>query len=274
MERNYLIVSDFDQTLSLHDSGHAMSEMLGIEGFEEKVAGLARQNLVQQGAELAYLLRHDPGFRRVRRDDLIEVGRHIRLKRNVALLPGLLANGIPGYNFEFYVVSAAPEEVIHSALSGMMPKDRVIGSRFEYHPESGEIDAVRRVTAGYGKVAAVEDLRLKLGVPRDRVIYVGDGSSDLHVMLHVNRGEGFTIAVSETRSITEVAQRTVLSDDALSVLVPILEDIVGYSPQEIRSVFEANGLVIHEWDRVRTDWLTIREDSGPTEAPLKLVADA
>ena len=34
MDRNYLIVSDFDQTLSLHDSGHAMSEMLGIEvGF-------------------------------------------------------------------------------------------------------------------------------------------------------------------------------------------------------------------------------------------------
>ena len=273
MERNYLIVSDFDQTLSLHDSGHAMSEMLGIDGFEDKVAGLAKQNLVQQGAELAYLLRHDPEFRRVRRDDLIEVGRHIRLKRNVALLPGLLAEGIPGHNFEFYVVSAAPEEVIHSALAGMMPKERVIGSRFTYHPESGEIDAVRRVTAGYGKVAAVEDLRLKLGVPRDRVIYVGDGSSDLHVMLHVNRGEGFTIAVSETRSITEVAQRTVLSDDALSVLVPILEDIVGYSHQEIRSLFEANGLVIHEWDRVRTDWLTIREDAGAAEAPIRLLAD-
>src|SRR5690606_2839693 len=99
----------------------------------------------------------------------------------------------------------------------------------------------------------------------DRVIYVGDGSSDLHVMLHVNRGEGFTIAVSETRSITEVAQRTVLSDDALSVLVPILEELVGYSTQEIRALFEANGLVIHEWDRVRTDWLTIREDSSPAE---------
>lgn len=274
MDRNYLIVSDFDQTLSLHDSGHAMSEMLGIEGFAEKVSGLSRQNLVQQGAELAYLLRHDPEFRKVRRDDLIEVGRHIRLKRNVALLPQLLATGIPGHHFDFYVVSAAPEEVIHSALAGMMPKERVIGSRFDYHPESGEIDAVRRVTAGYGKVAAVEDLRLKLGVPRDRVIYVGDGSSDLHVMLHVNRGEGFTIAVSETRSITEVAQRTVLSDDALSVLVPILEELVGYSTQEIRALFEANGLVIHEWDRVRTDWLTIREDSSPAEAPLKLLADA
>lgn len=274
MDKHFLLVSDFDQTLSFHDSGHAMSEMLGIDGFDEKVAGLSRLNLVQQGAELAYLLRHDPEFRRIRREDLIEVGRHIRLKRNVELLPRLLREGIPGFRFDFYVVSAAPEEVIHSALEGMLPRENIIGSQFDYHPDSGEIDAVSRVTAGYGKVAAVEELRLKHGIPRDRVVYVGDGSSDLHVMLHVNRGEGFTIAVSETRSITEVAQRTVLSDDALSVLVPILEEIVGYDPQEIRALFEANGLVIHEWDRVRTDWLTIRSDTRKDAAPLAILADA
>jgi hypothetical protein len=156
----------------------------------------------------------------------------------------------------------------------MLPREHIIGSRFGYHADSGEIDSVERVTAGYGKVAAVEDLRLRLGVPRDRVVYVGDGSSDLHVMLHVNRGEGFTIAVSETRSIMEVAQRTVLSDDALSVLVPILEDIAGYDPQAIRALFEANGLVIHEWDRVRTDWLTIRADARRDEPTLMLLADA
>src|SRR5690606_10290838 len=131
MDKNYLLVSDFDQTLSLHDSGHALSEMLGIDGFAEKVEGLSRLNLVQQGAELAYLLRHDPEFRRIRREDLIEVGRHIRLKRNVALLPHLLREGIPGYNFEFFVVSAAPEDVVYSALAGMLPRERIIGSRFE-----------------------------------------------------------------------------------------------------------------------------------------------
>lgn len=274
MDRNFLLVSDFDQTLSFHDSGHAMSEMLGIEGFADKVAGLASQNLVQQGAELAYLLRHDPEFRRIRREDLIEVGRHIRLKRNVELLPRLLDHGIPGFHFEFFVVSAAPEEIIHSALGGMLPRERIIGSKFDYDPESGEIESVNRVTAGYGKVAAVEALRLDLGIPRDRVVYVGDGSSDLHVMLHVNRGEGFTIAVSETRSITEVAQRTVLSDDALSVLVPILDEIVGYDAHEIRQLFEANGLVIHEWDRVRTDWVTIRSDESKTEESPAVLADA
>jgi phosphoserine phosphatase len=273
MDKHYLLVSDFDQTLSFHDSGHAMSEMLGIDGFAEKVAGLSRLNLVQQGAELAYLLRHDPEFHRIRREDLLEVGRHIRLKRNVALLPRLLREGIPGYRFDFFVVSAAPEEVIHAALEGMLPREHIIGSRFGYHPESGEIDSVERVTAGYGKVAAVEDLRLRIGIPRDRVVYVGDGSSDLHVMLHVNRGEGLTIAVSETRSITEVAQRTVLSDDALSVLVPVLEEIAGYDGPGIRGLFEANGLAIHEWDRVRTDWLTIRADARRDEPPLMLLAE-
>ncbi len=73
MDKHYLLVSDFDQTLSFHDSGRAMSERLGIGDFEEKVAGLSRLNLVQQGAELAYLLRHDPEFRRIRREDLFEV---------------------------------------------------------------------------------------------------------------------------------------------------------------------------------------------------------
>lgn len=274
MEKHYLVVSDFDQTLSLHDSGHALSEMLGIAGFQEKVEGLSRLNLVQQGAELAYLLRHDPEFRRIRREDLVEVGRHIRLKRNVDLLAGFLRQGIPGHRFDFYVVSAAPEEVIHSALEGVVPAEHIIGSRFGWHPESGEIDSILRVTAGYGKVAAVDALRQKLGVPRDRVVYVGDGSSDLHVMLHVNRGEGLTIAVSETRDIAQVAQRTVLSDDALSVLIPILDEVAGYEPMRIRAFFEANGLVIHEWEKVRTDWLTIRPQPVSHVTPLAILAGA
>ena len=84
MTRQFLFVSDFDQTLSFNDSGRLLSEMLGISGFDEKVAGLSRLNLVQAGAELTYLLRHDPEYRRVRREDLAEAGRNIRLKSNIA----------------------------------------------------------------------------------------------------------------------------------------------------------------------------------------------
>lgn len=260
--KHYLLASDFDQTLSFNDSGIALSELLGITGFKDKVTGLSRLNLVQQGGELAYLLRHDPEYRRVRRQDLAEVGRRVRLKRNIPLLTRLLENGIEGHRFDFYVVSAAPEEVVRSALHGIVPPDHVIGTRLVYAEESGEIESIARVAAGYGKVAAIDDLRVALSVPSDRVIYVGDGSSDIHVMLEVNHRGGFTIAASAAKYITQIAKRTIISDDALSVLVPILEQIAGWSPERIRALFEAHGVLIQQWDRVRTDWLTIGESSS------------
>ena len=58
--REYLLISDFDQTLSQNDSGVVLSEMLGISDFRQRVAGLSDIHLVQQGGELAYLLLHDP----------------------------------------------------------------------------------------------------------------------------------------------------------------------------------------------------------------------
>jgi hypothetical protein len=107
-------------------------------------------------------------------------------------------------------------------------------------------------------VVVVEELRVKLALGHDRIVYVGDGSSDVNVMLHVNRFDGLTIAVSENPFITQIAKRTVLSDDALGVLVPILQDVVGWNSMQIRSFFNSGGFVLQDWDRVRTDWLTIR----------------
>lgn len=257
--KQYLFASDFDQTLSFNDSGFVLSEMLGVPGFEERVAGMARINLVQQGGELAYLLLHDPEFRRVRKEHLHEVGKRVRLKQNIHLLPEMLANGIEGHHFAFYVISAAPEEVIQSALEGIVPPDHIIGTRFRYHPQTGEIESILRVPAGYGKVAALDELQLQLQISPERIVYVGDGSSDVHVMLHVNRRDGFTVAVSENKYLAPLAQRSILSEDALSPLVPVLEEIVGWrNPMQIRKLFETYGLQIQEWDKVRTDWLTIR----------------
>ncbi len=265
--KHFLFVSDFDQTLSFNDSGVVMSEMLGIDRFPERVLGMSQLNLVQSGAELAYLLLHDPEFKKVRRENLVEVGRRIRLKKNIALLSRLLERGIDGHRFDFYVVSAAPEDVVHSALAGLVPPERIIATRFTYHETTGEIASIVRVPAGYGKVAAVDELRGRLGVPGERVVYVGDGSSDIHVMLHVNRNDGLTIAASEARHIAAIARRTVMSDDAISVLIPVLEDILGYNRTRIRALFEQHGILIQEWDRVRTDWLTLRDGAGRTLAP-------
>jgi len=100
----------------------------------------------------------------------------------------------------------------------------------------------------------------------DHIIYVGDGSSDVHVMLHVNVREGFTIAVSEAKHVSHVAKRTVLSRNALAVLAPIMEDIVGWDRLQIREFFESQGLLIQEWEHVRTDWLTLRPAEDKSEA--------
>ncbi|MFN0085803.1 MAG: HAD-IB family phosphatase [Blastocatellia bacterium] len=256
--KHYLFASDFDQTLSFNDSGFVLSEMIGVGNFEERVAGMARINLVQQGGELAYLLLHDPEFRRVRREHLIEAGKRIRLKENIQLLPRILREGIEGHQFSFYVISAAPEEVIQSALAGIVPPENIFGTRFRYNEKTGEIESILRVAAGYGKVAVLDELQARHNLGPDRIVYVGDGSSDVHVMLHVNRRDGFTVAVSENRYIAPIAKRSILSEDALSPLIPVLEEIVQCDPSDIRSLFEANGLHIQEWDKVRTDWLTIR----------------
>src|ERR1700687_307479 len=178
--KHYLLASDFDQTLSFKDSGLVLSELLGISAFEDRVAGLAGSNLVQQGGELAYLIRHDPEFRGVRPEHLIEAGRRVRLKSAIPALVDFLNRGTEGYRFSFFVISAAPREIVASALAP------------------------------------------------DRMIDVGDGSSDVHVMLHVNNRDGFTIAVSENQQLARIANSTVLSDYAFSVLVAILGQLLGW----------------------------------------------
>jgi HAD superfamily phosphoserine phosphatase-like hydrolase len=261
----YLLASDFDQTLSFNDSGILLSEMLGIAGFPERCAGLSSMHLVQQGAELSYLLLHDPEYRKVRKEHLQEVGKRIRLKQNIPVLSRALES-LEAFRFTFCVISAAPEEVIRSALEGIVPPDRIHGTRFRYDPGSGEIQSIVRVPAGYGKVAVLDALRAELGLSGDRIVYVGDGSSDVHVMLHVNRLDGLTVAVSENRFLTPIARRTILSDDVLSVLVPVLEDIVGLDSAGIRAFFGSHGFVLQEWEKARTDSLIIRSTPGRPSA--------
>jgi phosphoserine phosphatase len=257
--KHLLVVSDFDQTLSFNDSGLVLSELIGAEGFQEKVAGLARSNLVQQGAELAYLIRHDPDFRGVRREHLLEAGRRVRLRRDIPALMEFLQRGIEGFQFSFFVASAAPREVIESALSGVVPAEHIFGTELDFDPDSGEVRSILRTSAGYGKVAVVEALEARLETEPGRTIYVGDGGSDVHVMLHVNNRDGFTIAVSENKLLANIAKSTVLSDSAFSIVVPILEQVVGWRSADIRALFEAHGLTLHEWEKARTDRIAVAE---------------
>ena len=74
--------------------------------------------------------------------------------------------------------------------------------------------------------------------------------------------------MSESPHVSQIAKRTVLSTSALAVLAPILEEVAGWERFRIRGFFEANGMLIQEWERVRTDWLTVRPATiEPEEAP-------
>ena len=269
MALQYLLASDFDQTLSFNDSGVVLSELIGFHSFHEKVRGLAEMNLVQQGAELSYLILHDPDFRRVRRDHLVETGKRIRLKHDVRLFARALDELTDGYKFHFYVISASPQEIIQSALEGIVPPDHIFGTRFRYNDATGEVDSIIRASAGWGKITALEELRSTLGISHDHIIYMGDGSSDLPVMMHVNQHDGLTIAVSEAKYITRIARRTVLSDNAMSVLVPVLEEVLRWDSARIRRMFANYGLPLREWDKMRTDMLTIQDSA---EAASQVIA--
>jgi len=267
MAQQYLLASDFDQTLSFNDSGVVLAELIGITNFHDRVKGLSQINLVQQGAELSYLILHDPEFRRVRQAQLVETGKRIRLKHNVQQFAKALENLADGYNFSFYVISAAPQEIIQSALEGIVPPENIFGTRFHY-AENGEVAAIIRASAGWGKITVLEEIRAKLGISHDHIIYMGDGSSDLPVMMHVNSYDGLTIAVSEAEFITRVAKRTVLSDNAMSVLVPVMEDVLRMDSAKIRRFFASQGLMLREWGKSRTDQLLIQESAQESSEPI------
>jgi phosphoserine phosphatase len=255
--KHFLLASDFDQTLSFNDSGFVLSELLGLTGFRERVEGLAKSNLVHQGAELAYLIRHDPEFRGVRREHLVEAGRRVRLRSAIPALVDFLERGVDGYRFSYFVISAAPREVVESALEGAVSPEHIFGTELGYDPVTGEVQSIDRVPAGYGKVAVLDELGQRLGIAPDRIIYVGDGSSDVHVMLHVNSRDGFTISVSENQQLARIAKSTVLSDSAFSILVPVLDQLLAWRPSAIRTLFESHGLMLDEWEKARTDRITV-----------------
>jgi hypothetical protein len=89
-------------------------------------------------------------------------------------------------------------------------------------------------------------------------------------MLQLNARDGLTIAVSASPDVSQIAKRTVLSTSALAVLAPILEEIAGWERARIRAFFEANGMLIQEWERVRTDWLTVRPAIAERSEPMSI----
>jgi hypothetical protein len=107
-------------------------------------------------------------------------------------------------------------------LEGILSAEHIYGTDLDFDPSSGEVRAIKRVPAGYGRVGVIEELGRELGLAADRVIYVGDGSSDVHVMLHVNNHDG-----------------------------------LDWWAGAIRELLERNGLTLDAWEKTRTDRVQI-----------------
>jgi phosphoserine phosphatase len=254
-EERYLFVSDFDKTLSLDDTGYLLAEKLGIspQEFDHKLENVRRKNIAQLGGELAYLITRDDDFRgRVSRSLLREVGREAKLKNNVSQLISRLNRGIGNKRFFTYVTSAGPWELIVQALDGIIPPENIYATTFE-HDHQEIVTEVERTGAGDAKVATLDALKIHQNIPRSQIIYVGDGTSDVHVMLHVKAYNGYPIAVSSSPYMGHIAKRTVISDNALAVLIPILEEINGYSEKQIIEFFSRLKIPINEWNRAQIE---------------------
>jgi len=60
----------------------------------------------------------------------------------------------------------------------------------------------------------------------------------------------------------------VLSDNAMSALIPVLEEVLRWDSSRIRRFFATQGLMLKEWGKTRTDLLTIKESPlGSPELP-------
>jgi len=259
MQKKILFVSDFDKTLSKGDVGYILSSKLGIshDRFDRKIAEIQRRNIVQLGGELAHLISRDPDYvGKVSRNLLYEVGKEIELKPGVPELIKILSEGIDDCIFSTYIVSAAPKECIEKAVENIFPPNNIYGTTFIYD-KNGIVQDVDRTNAGHAKVSTLDMLKQKENVTRYAIIYVGDGSSDVHVMLHVKSYQGYTITVSPAPYMGHICRRSVISDNVLSILVPILQDLLRYDQGKVRAFFEERGHAVLEWNRADTEWLDI-----------------
>jgi HAD superfamily phosphoserine phosphatase-like hydrolase len=257
--KKYLFISDFDKTLSIDDCGVVLSSKLGVsqDAFTAKVEAIKRKNITQLGGELAHLIINDPAYKgKVSRELLYQTGGETRLKKNVPDFLKILQEGFDNRVFLVHVLSAAPQEIVEKALEGILPSDHIHGTKFVFD-QNGIVVDIERTGAGHAKVATLDMLKERENVPRYRIIYVGDGASDVHVMLHVLSYKGYTISVSLAPYMGHICRRTIVSDNALAVIVPILEDILRYDESQIRKFFEERSHTIQEWNKAKTEWVDL-----------------
>lgn len=254
----YVIISDFDKTLTYGDSGMLLfREKNKEEEFKLKIEELRKKGLCNLGAELSYLLKHEYSSL-ITKSDLINIGKKVKKKDGLEKFLEILNSGLIEpknrrdkkfkLNISFYVVSAAPYEIVKSSLRGLVSEDHIFATKFIF--DSDKIKDIEKVYAGNAKVDAIKEIAEREICPLSNLIYVGDGSSDIYAMHFIKQKEGYSISVSMSETIGAIANKTVISNNVTAILVPILKDIFGYSNLEIKDLFEEFNIPIKEWSTI------------------------
>jgi hypothetical protein len=64
----------------------------------------------------------------------------------------------------------------------------------------------------------------------------------------------------------------VLSDSAFSVLVPVLQQMLGWRVGAIRTLFEGRGFSLEEWEHASLDRIRLSEARDPIEARHRILS--
>ncbi len=115
-----------------------LSELIGLHDFHPEGKGPLRYPFGPAGCGAGLPDPHDRIFGRVRREHLVETGKRIRLKHDVALFAKTLENLSDGYKISFNVISAAPQEIIQSALEGIVPPENFMARVFSGMKAAGK----------------------------------------------------------------------------------------------------------------------------------------
>jgi len=159
---------------------------------------------------------------------------------------------------------AAPKVVVESALEELFR--RITSSERSWNSTTRRVKSAQSPACPLdnGKVLVLSELEKAQQRAPNHTIYMGDGSSDLSVMQHVN---GCEDTASRCRRPNTGTYRQTHRAERQCAQCP------GADPRrhlemeltQIRELFASYGLTVHEWDRVRTDWLTFHESSPAVE---------
>jgi len=244
------VIFDFDDTLA-PDTTTAFLESRGIDSdrfWREKVDSLLAAGWDPIPAYLYGMIEESralPPGERITAERLAAFGRQVRFHKGVnsifAKLERAALEVYPEVRVEFYVISSGLREIIVNTRISPHFKD-IWACGFHCHPQSGEITFAKNVISFTDKTRylfqiskglvgpeyanrpfevnrRVEPERLR--VPFSRMIYVGDGYTDIPCFSLVRKNQGTAIGVYDPGRREKWSQAwSFVEEERVSNLVP------------------------------------------------------